>query len=67
MLPKREMKRLTCSRQSLVKSRAPLGDKAFVQMEYDDDAVGSLWCSAVNSRSVHGQKIRVIGSEASLE
>ncbi|QJQ56252.1 hypothetical protein EHW99_3553 [Erwinia amylovora] len=38
-----------------------------MQMEYDDDAVGSLWCSAVNSRSVHGQKIRVIGSEASLE
>jgi predicted dehydrogenase len=67
MLPELKIKRLMCSRQSFVKSRAPLEDNAFVLMEYHNGAVGSLWCSAVNCGSMHGQKIRVIGSKASLE
>lgn len=67
MLPELHIKRLMCSRQSFVKTRAPLEDNAFVLMEYDNGAVGSLWCSAVNCGSMHGQKIRVIGSKASLE
>lgn len=67
MLPELKIKRLMCSRQSFVKTRAPLEDNAFVLMEYDNGAVGSLWCSAVNCGSMHGQKIRVIGSKASLE
>ncbi|CCG89038.1 Gfo/Idh/MocA family protein [Erwinia piriflorinigrans] len=67
LLPALKIKRLMCSRQSFVKTRAPLEDNAFVLMEYDNGAVGSLWCSAVNSGSMHGQKIRVIGSKASIE
>nr|WP_067294142.1 Gfo/Idh/MocA family oxidoreductase [Marinobacterium profundum] len=67
MLPALKIKRLLCSRQSFVKSRAPLEDNAFVMMEYEGGAAGTLWASAVNAGSMHGQKIRVIGSKASLE
>jgi predicted dehydrogenase len=67
MLPDLKIKRLMCARQSFVKSRAPLEDNAYTLMEYDSGAVGSVWSCAVNSGSMHGQKIRVIGSKASLE
>jgi predicted dehydrogenase len=67
MLPTLKIKRLLCTRQSFVKSRAPLEDNAFTLMEYESGAVGTLWSSAVNAGSMHGQKIRVIGSKASLE
>ena len=36
-------------------------------MEYDNGAVGSMWCSAINSGSMHGQKVRIVGEKASLE
>lgn len=67
MLPELKIRRLMCSRQSFVKSRAPLEDNAFTIMEYDSGAVGYVWSSAVNAGSMHGQKIRVIGSKASIE
>lgn len=67
MLPQLKIKRLMCSRQSFVKSRAPLEDNAFTIMEYDSGAVGYVWSCAVNAGSMHGQKVRVIGSKASLE
>ncbi|VEA65249.1 Uncharacterized oxidoreductase ydgJ [Serratia plymuthica] len=67
MVPQLKVKRLMCSRQSFVKTRAPLEDNAYVLMEYDNGAVGSMWCSAVNSGSMHGQKIRIVGEKASLE
>lgn len=67
MLPHLKIKRLMCSRQSFVKSRAPLEDNAYTLMEYDNGAVGTLWSSCVNAGSMHGQKIRVIGSKASIE
>lgn len=67
MLPQLRIKRLLCSRQSFVKSRAPLEDNAFTLMEYDNGAVGQVWSCAVNAGSMHGQKIRVIGARASLE
>lgn len=67
MVPNLKIKRLMCSRQSFVKTRAPLEDNAFVLMEYDNGAVGSMWTSAVNSGAMHSQKIRVVGSKASLE
>lgn len=67
MLPQLKIKRLMCSRQSFVKSRAPLEDNAFTIMEYDSGAVGYVWSCAVNAGSMHGQKIRVIGSKASIE
>lgn len=67
MLPQLRIRRLLCTRQSFVRSRAPLEDNAFTLMEYDNGAVGQVWSSAVNAGSMHGQKIRVIGSRASLE
>jgi predicted dehydrogenase len=67
MLPELKIRRLMCSRQSFVKSRAPLEDNAYVVMEYEGGAIGTLWASAVNAGSMHGQKIRVVGSKASLE
>lgn len=67
MLPDMKIKRLMCSRQSFVESRAPLEDNAMTIMEYDNDAVGYVWSSCVNCGSMHGQKIRVIGETASLE
>ncbi len=67
MVPQLRLKRLLCARQSFVPTRAPLEDNAFVMMEYDNGAVGTMWASAVNAGSMHGQKVRVVGSKASLE
>jgi len=67
MLPNLKIKRLMCSRQSFVKSRAPLEDNALTIMEYNNGAVGYVWTSCVNAGSMHGQKIRVVGSNASIE
>lgn len=67
MLPNLKIKKLMCSRQSFVGSRAPLEDNAFTIMEYDNGAVGTVWSSCVNAGSMHGQTIRVIGSKASIE
>jgi len=67
ILPHLQVKRLLCTRQSFVRSRAPLEDNATVLMEYDNGAVGTAWISAVNAGAMHGQKIRVTGSRASLE
>lgn len=67
MLPQLKIKRLLCTRQSFVKSRAPLEDNATTLMEYNTGAVATVWSSCVNCGSMHGQKIRVIGEKASLE
>lgn len=67
MLPELQIKRLMCSRQSFVESRAPLEDNAMTLMEYDSGAIGYVWSSCVNCGSMHGQKVRVIGEKASLE
>ncbi|MDN3557849.1 Gfo/Idh/MocA family protein [Halomonas maura] len=67
MLPELRVRRLLCSRQSFVASRAPLEDNAYVLMEYEGGAMGHLWASAVNAGGMHGQKVRVVGSRASLE
>jgi predicted dehydrogenase len=67
MLPELKITRLMCSRQSFVKSRAPLEDNAFTIMEYENGVMGTVWSSCVNAGSMHGQTIRVIGSKASIE
>lgn len=67
MLPNMKIQKLMCTRQSFVKNRAPLEDNAYTIMEYQNGAVGTVWSSAVNAGSMHGQKIRVIGSKASIE
>ncbi|MCA8881762.1 MAG: Gfo/Idh/MocA family oxidoreductase [Rhodobacteraceae bacterium] len=67
ILPHMKIRRLLCARQSFVKSRAPLEDNAVTLMEYDTGAFGTLWTSAVNAGSMHGQKIRIVGEKASIE
>jgi predicted dehydrogenase len=58
---------LLCSRQSFIHSRKPLEDNAHVLLRYSNGAEGTLWASAVNVGSAHGQKIRVVGSLGSIE
>ncbi len=67
MAPDLKITRLLCTRQSFVKSRAPLEDNATVLMQYDNGAVGTMWVSSVNAGSMHGQKVRIVGSKASIE
>jgi len=67
ILPHLKITRLFCTRQSFVKSRAPLEDNAVTLMEYDNGALATIWSSAVNAGSMHGQKIRIVGSKASIE
>ncbi len=67
MAPDLKMTKLLCSRQSFVKSRAPLEDNATVLMQYENGAVGTMWASSINAGSMHGQKVRIIGSKASIE
>lgn len=62
-----KVKRLSCMRQSFIQSRAPLEDNAHVMMEFDGGAVGTLWASAVNSGSMHQQRIRIVGEKAAIE
>ncbi len=67
MVPELRIQRLLCTRQSFVKSRTPLEDNATVLIQFEQGIVGTLWASAVNAGSMHQQKIRVVGSKASLE
>ncbi|WP_432662191.1 Gfo/Idh/MocA family oxidoreductase [Wukongibacter baidiensis] len=67
MIPNLKIKELMCSRQSFIESRAPLEDNAIVLMNFEGGAVGNLWASAVNAGAIHEQKIRVVGSKASIE
>lgn len=67
MVPDFAIEELMCTRQSFVASRAPLEDNAFVLMHLKGGAVANLWASAVNAGSIHNQKIRVVGSKASIE
>ncbi|WP_299651341.1 Gfo/Idh/MocA family oxidoreductase [uncultured Jannaschia sp.] len=65
--PELRIKRLMCARQSFVRSRAPLEDNAVTLMEYEGGAFGTVWTSAVNAGSMHGQKVRIVGEKASIE
>ena len=65
--PELRIKRMLCARQSFVASRAPLEDNAVTLMQYENGAFGTVWSSAVNAGSIHGQKVRIVGERASLE
>ncbi|QUI21163.1 Gfo/Idh/MocA family oxidoreductase [Vallitalea pronyensis] len=67
MMPELKIEQLMCSRQSFIASRAPLEDNAVVLMNFNNGAVGNLWVSAVNAGAIHEQRIRVVGSKASIE
>ena len=66
ILPHLRIRRLMCVRQSFVPSRAPLEDNAVTLMEYDNGAIGTVWSSAVNAGSMHGQRVRIVGAKASV-
>lgn len=66
IVPQLKIKRLLCTRQSYVEGRQ-LEDNAYVLLQYDNGVTGTLWACGVNAGSLHGQKIRVIGSKASIE
>lgn len=67
LMPNMKIKELLCDRQSFVKSRAPLEDNAHVIMHYENGAVGTMWCSAVNAGCHKSQGLRITGSKASIE
>lgn len=67
MLTGLQVDELCCMRQSFIPSRAPLEDNAHVMFKFRSGAVGTLWASSVNAGSMHQQKIRVVGSKASVE
>jgi len=67
MVPELKVSKIMCSKQSFIPSRAPLEDNAFVLMNFENGAIGNLWASCVNAGATHDQKIRVIGSKASVE
>ncbi|RYM06481.1 Gfo/Idh/MocA family oxidoreductase [Sporolactobacillus sp. THM7-7] len=67
IMPHMKIKRLLCDRQSFVGSRAPLEDNAYVLIHYENGAVGRLWTSSINAGCMDGQRIRIVGSKASLE
>lgn len=67
MVPNLKIKELMCTRQSFIESRAPLEDNAHVMMHFENGAVGTLWASCVNAGGIHEQKIRIVGSKASIE
>lgn len=66
IMPHMKIKELMCDRQSFIPSRAPLEDNAFVLMHYENGAVGRMWASSVNAGCMDSQRIRIVGSKASL-
>lgn len=65
MMPKMEIKRLMCSKQSFVEGRQ-LEDNAMTIMEYKNGAVGYIWSSCVNAGSEFGGRFRIVGEKASI-
>jgi len=65
--PQLKISKLLCTKQSFVKSRAPMEDNAYILMEYESGAVSQIWSSAINSGSLCGNRIRIVGEKASLE
>jgi predicted dehydrogenase len=66
IMPHMKIRELLCDRQSFIRSRAPLEDNAFVLMRYENGAVGRLWASSVNAGCMDSQRLRIVGSKASL-
>jgi predicted dehydrogenase len=66
IVPGLDIERLLCTKQIFVKGRQ-LEDNAYVILQFKGEMAGMLWASAINSGSMHGQKIRVVGEKASIE
>ena len=63
IMPKMEIKRLMCSKQTFVEGRA-LEDNAMTIMEYKNGAVAYIWSSCVNAGSEFGERFRIVGEKA---
>lgn len=66
MVPDFEIEQLLCAKQAFIETRKPLEDNAYVLMNLKGGAVAHMWCSSVNCGSVHGLKIRIVGTKASI-
>ncbi len=66
MIPGLEIKNLLCAKQSFIPTRK-LEDNAHVFINFTNGAFGNLWASSLNCGAMHGHKIRIVGSKASLE
>jgi predicted dehydrogenase len=66
IIPDLKIEKLLCTKNNFVEGRQ-LEDNAYVLLQYGNGIAGMLWVSAVNSGSLHGQKIRIIGEKASIE
>ena len=64
MIPDFGIKNLMCSKQAFIKTREPLEDNAYVLMNMTNGGVADMWCSAVDCGSVHGLRIRIVGTKA---
>jgi predicted dehydrogenase len=66
IIPDLKIEKLLCTRKKFVEGRQ-LEDNAYVLLQFKNGIVGMLWVSAINSGSIHGQKIRIVGEKASIE
>ncbi|HHX37325.1 MAG TPA: Gfo/Idh/MocA family oxidoreductase [Clostridiaceae bacterium] len=66
MIPDFGIKDLMCSKQAFIKTREPLEDNAYVLMNLTNGGFADMWCSAVDCGSVHGLRIRIVGTKASI-
>ncbi len=66
MVPGFEIENLMCLTKSFIPTRQ-LEDNAFVLMNLKGGAQATSWSSAINCGALHGQKVRIIGSKASIE
>lgn len=66
MMPDFKIENLMCTRKAFVEGRK-LEDNAFVIMNLEGGAQATAWSSSINCGSMHGQKVRIVGSRASIE
>lgn len=66
MVPDFEIESLMCTTKSFISTRK-LEDNAFVIMNLKGGAQATCWASAINCGALHGQKVRIVGSKASVE
>lgn len=66
MVPDFEIESLMCTTKSFIPTRK-LEDNAFVIMNLKGGAQATCWASAINCGALHGQKVRIVGSKASVE
>ena len=66
MVPNLEIDELLCVNNYFVEGRK-LEDDAHVLIRFKNGIFGNMWASAINSGSLHGQIIRVVGSKASIQ